>query len=66
MCDRCHQPILDGEEFEVRPVMSPSGPGNNVILHKRLCQRPPTQTSPASPSGARWGEAAPTPRAGRP
>lgn len=48
MCDRCHQPILAGEDYEVRPVISPSGAGGNTILHKILCKRPPTQTSPVA------------------
>jgi hypothetical protein len=47
MCARCDQPILDGEDCETQDIPRPTGPGATVLLHKRLCQKPPTQTDPA-------------------
>lgn len=47
ICDRCHQPILPSEAYEEIPIISPSGPGTTVNLHKWLCRQPPTQTAPA-------------------
>lgn len=46
MCDRCDQPILLVERYEVLDILRPTGAGVTVLLHAFLCQRPPTQTSP--------------------
>lgn len=46
MCARCDEPILPGEAYEVRPIISPTGPGSDVVLHKKLCPRPLSQTAP--------------------
>jgi hypothetical protein len=48
-CARCDQPILPGEAYETRPIISPTGPGSDVVLHKELCPQPPTQTAPVEP-----------------
>lgn len=45
-CGRCDGPIRRDEEYETRDIMSPTGPGAVIYLHKRLCSKPPTQTSP--------------------
>jgi hypothetical protein len=66
MCARCNKLIVAGEDFESIDKLSPSGAGVTLHVHAVLCKRPPTQTSPASAIGACRGEAAPTPRAGRP
>jgi hypothetical protein len=51
MCDRCHKPIREGQAYDTIPIISPSGPGTTVTLHKRLCQKPPTQTASVDPLG---------------
>jgi hypothetical protein len=66
MCARCNEPILPGEKALPVDKLSPSGGGSTLHVHAVLCRRPPTQTSPVGASGARRGEAGPTPRAGRP
>jgi len=45
-CDRCAEPIGPDEEYDTVDVMSPTGPGTVVILHKRVCERAPIQTAP--------------------
>lgn len=47
MCARCDQPIRDGEDYETQDIPRPTGPGATVLLHKKLCKQPPTQTAPA-------------------
>lgn len=66
MCARCNESILPGERALPVDKLSPSGAGVTLHVHAVLCKRPPTQTSPVSVSRVRGGEAAPTPRAGRP
>jgi hypothetical protein len=66
MCARCDEPIRPGEKALPVDKLSPSGAGSTLHVHAVLCRRPRTQTSPVSASSARGGEAAPTPRAGRP
>jgi hypothetical protein len=48
ICDRCVWPILPGEEYEEIPIVSASGPGATVVVHKELCERsvPLRQTAP--------------------
>jgi hypothetical protein len=48
ICARCDQPILRGEKYETHDIPSPSGPGATVTLHKKLCERPLSQTAPYS------------------
>lgn len=47
MCDRCGQPIRPGQKTVTVPKDSASGGGADVILHERLCTKPPTQTYPS-------------------
>jgi hypothetical protein len=46
MCDHCGQPIRPGEKTKTYTKDSASSGGGTVILHARLCKRPPTQTYP--------------------
>jgi hypothetical protein len=39
MCDYCNQPIKAGEPYEKRLNFGDSGPGSEIILHKRFCAR---------------------------
>jgi hypothetical protein len=39
LCDRCGQPIPAGE-VEALPVITNSGPGPTVHVHRELCERP--------------------------
>ncbi|MGW2720870.1 hypothetical protein [Streptomyces sp. NPDC001492] len=50
MCDRCSEPIQRGEPYEEIPIDRPTGAGVTVVLHKRLCARPESQTAPVD----RW------------
>lgn len=47
MCDRCGEPIRQGEKFTTYTKTSASGGGTTVTLHGRLCVKPPTQTYPS-------------------
>lgn len=40
MCDRCSNPIGEGELYEEIPIDRPTGAGVTVVLHKELCKRP--------------------------
>ncbi|MFJ9318231.1 hypothetical protein [Streptomyces globisporus] len=45
MCDRCDQPIADGEAERV-PVGGASGAGTVVVLHRKLCPRSRSHAAP--------------------
>ncbi len=44
ICARCDKPIRDDEPYETYDVMRPTGAGPTLIVHARLCKRPPRQT----------------------
>jgi hypothetical protein len=46
ICARCDQPIRDGEPYDEVDKFSPSGAGATLLVHRELCERPPTQTAP--------------------
>lgn len=52
ICARCDEPILPGEPYETRPIMTNSGPGITIYLHPELCVTPPHQTAPDRPTAA--------------
>ena len=47
ICDRCGDPILPGQKTRTYPVDGASGAGTSVVVHERLCRKPPTQTYPS-------------------
>jgi len=47
ICARCNKPIREDEPSQTYGIDSPSGPGATVVVHARLCKKPPTQTSPS-------------------
>ena len=54
ICARCDQPILAGEAYDSEAIDGASAAGGTVILHRRLCDRPPTQTAPERGTSAYW------------
>ena len=50
ICHRCGKPIQPGQKAKTYPKDSASGGGADVIVHERLCTKPPTQTYPSRPS----------------
>lgn len=46
MCDRCNQPIRQGQAYDEIPIAAPTGPGSTVYLRKELCERDLRQTAP--------------------
>lgn len=47
ICARCQEPIRDDEPRETYDYHAASGPGLTIVVHARLCKRPPTQTAPS-------------------
>ncbi|MDH6628757.1 hypothetical protein M2271_006590 [Streptomyces sp. LBL] len=45
ICARCDLRILPGDEKPVDNA-APTGAGTTVYIHKHLCRKTPTQTSP--------------------
>lgn len=49
ICDRCDLPILPGQDYDSRDIITNSGPGATVHLHTPLCKRALIQTASPSP-----------------
>lgn len=47
ICARCQKPIRNGEPYETYDIMRPTGASPTLVVHARLCKRPPTQTAPS-------------------
>lgn len=46
-CDRCHNRINPGEDYDELAPDSASGAAPNVLLHRRPCKPVPRQTAPS-------------------
>lgn len=52
ICDRCQDPILEGQGYREYTIDSPSGAGATVVIHNADCQGVPSQSYPAVLDGS--------------